>query len=84
MGLRQKRPGGTGPGIEELLHTACGLLSRRGVCDLAVGIHDDRSFAECDRLALFSFDFLSGAAKSGVSSEKKEKKQKISYSLAFQ
>ena len=64
------------------MHTACGLLSRRGVCDLAVGIHDDRSFAECDRLALFRLDFLSGAAKSGVSYGKKEKNQKKSYSLA--
>jgi hypothetical protein len=44
------------------LHTG-GLLGSRGICDLAVGIHDDVSFAEGDRLALFLLDFLFGASK---------------------
>jgi hypothetical protein len=37
-----------------------GLLGSRGICDLAVGVHDDGSFAEGDRLALFLLDFLFG------------------------
>jgi hypothetical protein len=42
---------------ENGLHTGR-LLGSRSICDLAVGIHDDRSFAESDRLALFLLDFL--------------------------
>lgn len=83
MGLRQKRSR-TEAGTGELLRTTFGLLSRGGICDLAVGIHNDRSFAECDRFALLSFDFLNEGAKSGVSSESRERKQNESYSRTIQ
>lgn len=39
------------------------LLSQGSLCDLTVGVHDDRTFAECDRLALFLFDCLFGEMK---------------------
>lgn len=48
--------------VDDGLHTG-GLFGSRGICDLAVGIHDDRSFAEGDRLALFLLDFLFGGSK---------------------